>query len=216
MLSAIFLIFPLIRINDVIDHMTGLWVGLICTMDASQQAPDVPLPRIVAAAVTSVIERADKNSKYVFQVEVRCSDGTQSTCYRGYQDFFDFHCQLLDQFPEEAGTTKGSNRVIPYLPGKKIFRRSTKSLALQRLPQLHQYSQELIALPDNISNSTLVIHFFKDDWSEDTMQYFKNKDTPTSQHQTHSEGVILCLYIIIIILLLICFLQVRIQTMDKN
>ena len=139
---------------------------------ATSTEPVLSLPRIVSAAVTSVIERAETKARFVFQIDVKWTQGPKTSCYRGYQDFFQFQCELLDTFPEEAGNIKGSNRIIPYLPGKKIFRRSTKSLALERLPELNQYVQEVIALPEKIAYSEIVMKFFKDNWREDTLQYF--------------------------------------------
>ena len=132
---------------------------------------------VASAAVVSVkekekkdIEKKDK-SRFVFQLDINWSDDTKSVCFRGYQQFFEFQCKLLDSFPEEAGLEKGSQRTLPYLPGKQVFRRSTKQLAMDRLPELDQYIKELIGLPEHISHSALVTRFFKD---EETVHYIKN------------------------------------------
>ena len=129
---------------------------------------------VASAAVVSVeekdIEKKGK-SRFVFQLDVNWSDDTKSVCFRGYQQFFEFQCKLLDFFPEEAGIEKGSQRTLPYLPGKQVFRRSTKQLALDRLPQLDQYVKELIGLPEHISHSALVTRFLKD---EETVVYVKD------------------------------------------
>lgn len=124
------------------------------------------LPYPVSAEISSVVDRGDNKSRYAFEVNVQWSDGTGTTCHRGYQDFFQFQCELLDSFPEEAGTVKGHERVLPYIPGKQLFRRSTRNLAMERQPKLHQYLQELLALPENISQSEIVFKFLNDNWRE--------------------------------------------------
>ena len=123
----------------------------------------------VSAEVNSVVERADNKSRFAFEVNTKWSDESTSTCYRGYQEFFQFQCELLDNFPEEGGTAKGHDRTIPYIPGKQMFRRSTKNLALERQPKLHQYMQELLTLPDKIVKSKIVLKFLNDDWEQKHM-----------------------------------------------
>ena len=123
--------------------------------------------RVVSAGVLSLAERADKKAKYVYEVETKWSDSSTRRCFRGYHDFFNFHCKLLDRYPEEAGTAKGSSRTLPYLPGKQIFRRNTKSLALERLPTLNQYIQDIAVLPEKISCSKEVYRFFNDNASKE-------------------------------------------------
>jgi hypothetical protein len=130
--------------------------------EGSQQQQSSGL-RPVSANVISVVEREGAKCRYQFQINVSWSDGTCTTCYRGYQDFFDFQCKLLDTYPEDAGTVKGHARKLPYLPGKKIFRRSTKSLAMQRLPLLHQYLQDILLLPLKIISSRTVLVFLHED-----------------------------------------------------
>ena len=121
---------------------------------------------IKSIQIASVMEREQRKSKYAFDIRVEWSDGSISNCERSYQEFFEFHCKLLDRFPQEAGTTVGNARVIPFLPGKKIFRRSTKKLAEERRPQLDEYSKHLVSLPENISGCTFVKKFFKDDFED--------------------------------------------------
>lgn len=129
---------------------------------------------VVSAGVLSLAERADKKAKYVYEIETRWSDNSTRRCFRAYHDFFNFHCKLLDRFPEESGLVKGSTRTLPYLPGKQIFRRNTKSLAQERLPKLDQYVQDVTTLPENISRSKEVHRFFSDNASKegtDSLQY---------------------------------------------
>ena len=89
--------------------------------------------------------------------------------YRRYSDFFDFQCELLNAFRKEAGLQKGSERTIPYLPGKRLFG-NKQDLAMERLPQLNEYVQELIALPEHISHCDKVMQFFRSNWQEDRLR----------------------------------------------
>ncbi len=122
--------------------------------------------KIASIAVVTVVERKAMKSKYAFDIATEWSDGSKTNCYRSYQEFFTFHCQLLDQFHDEAGTTPASKRAIPFLPGKKIFRRSTKGLAEERLPQLDQYMKELVNLPEKVTNCILVKNFIDRNYKE--------------------------------------------------
>jgi hypothetical protein len=64
--------------------------------------------------------------------QVWWSDGQESTAIRSHNELFQFQCKLLDLFPDEAS---GPNRVIPYLPGKKMIALSSaKQIAEERLP----------------------------------------------------------------------------------
>lgn len=104
---------------------------------------------ILSTEIASAEERAGQKkgkAQFVFKIEVDWSNGSKTTCYRTYNDFYDLQCKLLDAFPEEAGSVKGTERKLPFLPGKQMFRRSTKQLALERLPQLDQYLKDLISL----------------------------------------------------------------------
>lgn len=140
-------------------------------------------PYITRASTYNVAKSA-VGKDYVFQIDLQWSDGSKTSCYRQYADIFDFQCKLLDQFPEESGEAKGSARIIPYLPGKKIFSLSTMRLALERVPAINEYVEKLIALPPHISRSPEVIKFFTNNWLEDTLRQGL-KETPVSRS---SEG----------------------------
>ena len=72
---------------------------------------------VTAAEITGVTERISSRGKYAFKLKLNWSDGSITHSFRGYTEFFNFHCALLDMFPEEAGQIPGSARVIPHLPG---------------------------------------------------------------------------------------------------
>lgn len=148
---------------------------------------------ITSAAVSEVQDREDAKSKYVFKLEISWSNGEITTCHRGYQDFFEFHCKLLDTFPSEAGDSKEGQRSLPFLPGKQIFRKSNKALALKRLPELDLYVKELVKLPEHIGRCEQVLRFLRDDWDEDTLQLFKSKrNSALGTPYTHTVLYIAC------------------------
>ena len=109
-------------------------------------------------------------NRYVFQIDMKWSDGNKTTSYRSYSEFFNFQCELLIDFPQAAGNEKGSERTIPYLPGKQILKRSDKQLAEERLPQINEYIQGLLALPEQISQCERVLRFFRSNWQEDRIR----------------------------------------------
>eukprot|EP00731_Ephydatia_muelleri_P026866 Em0018g966a len=75
---------------------------------------------------------------------------------------FIYIIQLLDLFPEESGQKNKKQRIIPYLPGKKIItNKSSRELAEKRLPELAKYAKELITLPNYMLCSSHVLEFFR-------------------------------------------------------
>lgn len=83
---------------------------------------------VTAARLDSMKERwvgsKSRKKQYAFVLNLEWSDGSSSVVWRSYTDFFEFQCQLLDSFPEEAGSVRGCVRIIPYLPG--IFKMAVK------------------------------------------------------------------------------------------
>ena len=76
-----------------------------------------------AAELTAVKERFNNANKkkpkqYAFVLDLEWSDGSSTIIWRSYSEFFEFQCRLLNAFPEEAGSTTGSVRCIPFLPGQ--------------------------------------------------------------------------------------------------
>lgn len=94
--------------------------------------PIAEAPRLVLGSIISVAEE-----KFAFEINLGWFDGTDTSdtiIFRDYQEFYNFHRQLLDSFPQDAGSIKGSKRIIPFLPGKQIFRRNTKILHCREYP----------------------------------------------------------------------------------
>ena len=112
--------------------------------------------------------------RFVFQLNLIWSDHSQSTSYRSYSEFFDFQCDLLAQFPREAGSVKGHERIIPYLPGKKVFQRSDRRLAESRLAQIDCYMREFVQLPDHVVKCESACRFFRSNWPEDKAKNGEN------------------------------------------
>ena len=125
---------------------------------------------IKSASVVGVHERTHNPKRYTFQINLEWSDGNTSSSFRSYSELFEFQCELLDAFPLEAGKDKNTERIIPYLPGKKLFRLSSRRLAEERLPQVNEYVQKLVAMPENICTCDIVLRFFRSNWSEDRLR----------------------------------------------
>uniref|UniRef100_A0A673AK00 SH3 and PX domains 2B n=1 Tax=Sphaeramia orbicularis TaxID=375764 RepID=A0A673AK00_9TELE len=80
------------------------------------------------------------------------SDGSTEVIYRRYSKFFDLQMELLDKFPVEGGQKDPKRRIIPFLPGKILFRRShIRDVAMKRLRPINEYCRALIQLPVYIS-----------------------------------------------------------------
>ena len=133
--------------------------------------PEADIVFIKSAEVLSVRERMHSPKRFVYEIQVEWSNSTQTTCYRGYTDFFDFQCELIGSFPYEGGMRKGVERTIPYLPGRKIFQRRTAALAEQRLPLIDDYIKKLVSMPERISHSGQVLKFFRSNWQEDRLRH---------------------------------------------
>ena len=111
------------------------------------------------------------NCRFVFRIDLTWSDGHKTTSFRSYSEFFDLQCELLAKFPQEAGEKKkNTDRTLPYLPGKQIFKRSTRQLAEERLPKINNYVAELLKLPSHISQCERVLRFFRSNWQEDRIR----------------------------------------------
>ncbi len=101
---------------------------------------------------------------------MKWSDDSFSTSYRTYAEFFDFQCDLLAEFPEEAGSQKGHERTLPFLPGKKLFQKTNMKLSESRLPEIDSYVKKLISMPENISQCERTCRFFRSNWQEDRLR----------------------------------------------
>ena len=105
-------------------------------------------------------------------------------------------CYELLILTNVAGSLKGSKRILPFIPGKQVFRHSTKNLTLDRQPELDRYIKELIGLPEHVSQSSYVRRFLSEEHGEDRAQYVKGKNGDQDQRiedadeKAGSDGVV--------------------------
>lgn len=116
------------------------------TTSVDSLGPTNEIPTLTwSAKVIDNTRKEDGSQAYI--INVSTSLGGKHTVKRTYEEFFDFQCALLDGFPDEAGT-HGGQRIIPYLPGKKVF--LTARGLLERQKELNEYVQELALLPERV------------------------------------------------------------------
>ncbi|XP_071793014.1 SH3 and PX domain-containing protein 2A-like isoform X2 [Asterias amurensis] len=112
------------------------------------------------ATISDFQKRKFPSKHYVYVIHISWSDGSVNVIYRRYSKFFDFQVKLLSLFPEESGAKNPTQRMIPFLPGKKLFGRShTREVANGRMKQLNEYCKSLVRLPPKISECDEVIQF---------------------------------------------------------
>ncbi|KAM9365068.1 SH3 and PX domain-containing protein 2A-like isoform 2-T2 [Pholidichthys leucotaenia] len=112
--------------------------------------------------VVDVQKRRNPSKHYVYLISVTYSDSSSHVIYRRYSKFFDLQMRILDKFPVEGGQKDPKKRIIPFLPGKVLFRRShIRDVAVKRLKHLDNYCKALMKLPSHISQSEEVLKFFE-------------------------------------------------------
>uniref|UniRef100_A0A674HBC8 SH3 and PX domain-containing protein 2B n=1 Tax=Taeniopygia guttata TaxID=59729 RepID=A0A674HBC8_TAEGU len=120
----------------------------------------MPRRSIAEVKVLDVQKRRIPNKHYVYIIKVTWSNGATEVIYRRYSKFFDL--QMLDKFPMEGGQKDPKQRIIPFLPGKILFRRShIRDVAVKRLIPIDEYCKALIQLPPYISQCEEVLQFFE-------------------------------------------------------
>ncbi|XP_075891423.1 SH3 and PX domain-containing protein 2A isoform X3 [Nelusetta ayraudi] len=117
---------------------------------------------VLDVKVVDVEKRRNPSKHYVYVINVTYSDNTSHIIYRRYSKFFDLQMQILDKFPIEGGQKDPKKRIIPFLPGKILFRRShVRDVAMKRLRFIDDYCRALVRLPPQISQSEEVLRFFE-------------------------------------------------------
>lgn len=120
------------------------------------------LRTVLDVNVVDVQKRRNPSKHYVYLINVTYSDSTSHVIYRRYSKFFDLQMQILDKFPIEGGQKDPKKRIIPFLPGKVLFRRShIRDVAVRRLKHLDNYCKALLKLPSHLSQSEEVLKFFE-------------------------------------------------------
>ncbi|XP_047192906.1 SH3 and PX domain-containing protein 2B isoform X2 [Scophthalmus maximus] len=122
----------------------------------------MPRRTVQEVTVQDVQKRRNPNKHYVYIIKVSWSDGSTEIIFRRYSKFFDLQMELLDKFPVEGGQKDPKRRIIPFLPGKILFRRShIRDVAMKRLRPINEYCRALIQLPVYISQCEEVRVFFE-------------------------------------------------------
>uniref|UniRef100_A0A3P8Z9Q5 SH3 and PX domains 2B n=1 Tax=Esox lucius TaxID=8010 RepID=A0A3P8Z9Q5_ESOLU len=122
----------------------------------------MPRRTVHEVTVQDVQKRRNPNKHYVYIIKVSWSDGSTEVIFRRYSKFFDLQMELLDKFPVEGGQKDPKRRIIPFLPGKILFRRShIRDVAMKRLRPINEYCRALIQLPVYISQCEEVRVFFE-------------------------------------------------------
>ncbi|XP_054839520.1 SH3 and PX domain-containing protein 2A isoform X2 [Eublepharis macularius] len=154
---------------------------------------------VLDANVVDVEKRRNPSKHYVYIIKVTWSDSTCQTIYRRYSKFFDLQMQLLDKFPIEGGQKDPKQRIIPFLPGKILFRRShIRDVAVKRLKPIDEYCRALVRLPPHISQCDEVFRFFEtrpEDLDPPKEDYGSSKRR--SGADTNSEPMILEQYVVV-------------------
>eukprot|EP01137_Pigoraptor_chileana_P033513 Opistho-2@24494 len=91
------------------------------------------------------------DGNYRYNVKISFPDGSGKTLVKTYEEFYSFHCAMLDAFPLEAGEADPNHpRQIPYLPGKKLF--FTAAAAAKRMKELDAYLTDVANVPSHIQS----------------------------------------------------------------
>eukprot|EP00049_Salpingoeca_infusionum_P006580 m.108766 g.108766 ORF g.108766 m.108766 type:complete len:305 (+) comp13354_c0_seq5:132-1046(+) len=128
------------------------------TTSLSQELPGPPPPYIVGIRISGVEKRHQPNKHYAYVFRILWNNGKETTAIRAHIDVFNFHCKLLDTYPDEAGTT-GGKRSLPTLPGKHA-QAKTAGKAANFSFGVEEWAKKLIALP-KVGKSEAVWEFFK-------------------------------------------------------
>ncbi|XP_066447381.1 SH3 and PX domain-containing protein 2B [Eleutherodactylus coqui] len=159
----------------------------------------MPRKSILQVSVQNVQKRRIPNKHYVYIINVTWSNNTTEVIYRRYSKFFDLQMQILDKFPVEGGQKDPKQRIIPFLPGKILFRRShIRDVAVRRLIPIDEYCKALIRMPPYISQCEEVLNFFEA-WLED---YNPPKEEPMGKKRfgadsTSADPLVLDQYVVV-------------------
>ncbi|KAF9107168.1 bud emergence protein 1 [Mortierella sp. AM989] len=114
-----------------------------------------PLTRIVHATVESFHHEEDQ---YWYSVRVELASGATRNLFRLYDDFYNFHIALLEEFPVESGRVGDQPRILPFMPIPLEV--VTDIVSASRRADLDGYVQDLCRLPQRITQHQLVEQLF--------------------------------------------------------
>ncbi|KAF8928104.1 bud emergence protein 1, partial [Dissophora ornata] len=81
--------------------------------DAHDHHNSSPSARIAFASVESFHH---EDGQYWFSVRVELASGAVRNLFRLYEDFYNFHIALLEEFPSESGRMGDQPRILPFMP----------------------------------------------------------------------------------------------------
>lgn len=100
----------------------------------------------------------NEDDQYWFTVRVELANGATRTLYRLYEDFYDFHIMLLEEFPVESGRVGDQQRILPFMPIP--LQVVDDDVTATRRADLDLYVQDLCRLPRRIVQHALVEELF--------------------------------------------------------
>ncbi|KAF9408656.1 bud emergence protein 1 [Podila epigama] len=99
-----------------------------------------------------------EDDQYWFTVRVELANGATRNLYRLYDDFYDFHIALLEEFPVEGGRVSEQQRILPFMPIP--LQVVNDAVTATRRADLDAYVQDLCKLPRRITQHPLVENLF--------------------------------------------------------
>ncbi|KAF9950595.1 bud emergence protein 1, partial [Mortierella alpina] len=146
---------PLGRIDAEIS-LKILTLAVVCNDTYEGSATNGTEPfRIVHASVESFHHEDDQ---YWFTVRVEMATGATRNLFRLYEDFYNFHIALLEEFPVESGRVGDQPRILPFMPIP--LQNVTDMVSASRRTDLDGYVQDLCKLPARITQHPLVEQLF--------------------------------------------------------
>jgi len=85
--------------------------------------------------------------------------GAIRSLFRLYEDFYNFHIALLEEFPVESGRTGDQPRILPFIPIP--LKQVTDIVTASRRVDLNEYVHELCKLPTRITHHPLIEQLFE-------------------------------------------------------
>jgi len=162
-----------IRLDPFDNQVTGQSFDQLRRWNTTKTARSTePVPQVLTAKQLPRFAGIDARHRTVTMAQVvKCEKIEKKDCYtviaygptdnwtvkRRYEEFYTFHLNLLDMFPEEAGK-KGNQRIIPRFPGPKAF--MSEDVSWERKEALDCYVKDLFSLPERIVHSYWLIKFF--------------------------------------------------------
>ncbi|GJJ69577.1 bud emergence protein 1 [Entomortierella parvispora] len=123
----------------------------------SQQYQLLDPSRVVVDASVESFHHED--DQYWFTVRVEMENGAIRSLFRLYEDFYNFHIALLEEFPVESGRTGGQARILPFIPIP--LQQVTDIVTASRRVDLNEYVHELCRLPTRITHHPLIEQLFE-------------------------------------------------------